>query len=55
MVVSLSLPVVFCGGPMLPCVRYSCSLGGSGFCVAFGPRFVEGCFGLDLFFFFFFF
>ena len=35
MVVSLSLPVVFCGGPMFPCVRYSCSLGGSGFCVAF--------------------
>ena len=35
MVVSLSLPVVFCGGPMLPCERYSCSLGGSGFCVAF--------------------
>ena len=35
MVVSLSLPVVFCGGPMFPCVRYSCSLGGSGFCVSF--------------------
>ena len=35
MVVSLSLPVVFCGGPIFPCVRYSCSLGGSGFCVAF--------------------
>ena len=25
----------FCGGLMLPCVRYSCSLGKPGFCVEF--------------------
>ena len=35
MVLSLSLPVVFCGGPMFSCVRYSCTLGVSGFYVAF--------------------
>ena len=35
MVVSLSLPVVFCGGLVLPCERYSWSHGMSGFCVAF--------------------
>jgi hypothetical protein len=35
MVVSLSLPVVFCGGLVFPCERYSWSHGGSGFCVAF--------------------